>query len=172
MHPMLLQRYRDFEHAHAALARVIEAAWRESAVPACAGINQGGSVRCDLASHQVIARGATASAARARLSPDGTIVGVEVPRLAAQVAALEASVRGLSAIDGRLLPDSIDQSMVADYASEAEEHLRQVKDLYRMARDGARVEGEQWTLVDLDPSGSPQRVVLEFNRTVDRFNDL
>jgi hypothetical protein len=172
MHPLLLQRFAEFEQAHTALARLVEDAQRESPAPPCTATTLELSARCDLARHQILARAATVSASRTRLSAGGSVAGVDLPRLAAQVGALETSVRGLSDLGIRLPAGAAPELVLVFYVGAAEEHLRELKSLYRTVRDHTLVDGEQWTTLHLEPAGAPPRIISAVNNTVGQFNDL
>ncbi len=170
MHPLLLQRYEAFARAHEALAGYVERAQRASPIMPCAGVDEGGSLRCDLARHQLPARQSTNSAARIAIGRDGTLVAVDLPRLAAETAELDAAVRRLAAIDRGHLPSTIEYPEFRHYVSLAEEHLRQIKDLYRTARDRRPVQVEAWTIDDLGPPGSPSRIAYQYNQVVEQLD--
>ncbi len=172
MHPLLLQRYDTFARAHDALADYVERAQRASPITPCVGVSEGGTLQCDLARHQFSARQATNSAGRVTVTPDGTLVATDPSRLAAEAAELEAAVRRLAAIDRSRLPATIEYPEFRSYVSASEEHLRQIKDLYRTARDRRPVQVEAWTIDDLGPPGSPARIAFEYNRIVEQLDVL
>ncbi len=171
MHGVLIQRFEATARAHSALASYIERAQRDHPTTPCRGAAEGGSVRCDFARHHAVARRVTVAAVHATIAPDGTVAGLDLPRLAEDIEALEASMRVLLAIESGAVETTAERSEVRSYLQQAGEHLRHIKTLHRIARDRTQVDAEQWNDVGPNPPGSPARIAWEFNRVVSIHND-
>jgi len=167
MHPGLVAAFDAFGRAHDALAALVEAAQQDA--PPCGPETDGRSFVCQRAQHLMIARRATRLASRATVAADGTIAGLDPVIFTAAVAALDTSVRRLVAA-AAAYDRQTGEFRARDFMWNVEEHLRQVKALFRAARDGERVEAEAWETPDLDPPGSPSRIIGSFNDVVNDFN--
>lgn len=170
MHPAILAAFEDFGRAHAELAARVAAAQQASPAPRCERQAEVGPLTCQAARHLRLARRVTLLCAAATVADDGTIAGLDVPRLATEVAALEASMRRFLADAERPGAYMHEEVYPSGYTWDAAEHLRQVKILYRAARDHDRVDAEAWSTPGSEPSGSPAGVIVAFNHAVSDFN--
>ena len=169
LHPALRATFEAFGRAHTALAAQVEAAQRESPTRPCvarAGIE---GFACEAARHQRLARWVTQRAAGVTVAADGTIAGLDLSAFATELAALEASVGVLSALVPQAL-SGIGRIDPVEYEWKAQAHLREVKSLFRAARDHQRVDVDDWNTPESDPAGSPAGIISAFNDTVRDFN--